>query len=76
MDLEKFLDTDDLTSLEVGLQDLIERTLDEHNVSGKLMEPRGDNPEGDSKKNSKDSQNRSKLEKVLREMTAKNSLRQ
>ncbi len=30
--LEKFLDTDDLTSLEVGLQDLIERTLDEHNV--------------------------------------------
>ena len=30
--LEKFLDTDELTSLEVGLQDLIERTLDEYNV--------------------------------------------
>ena len=30
--LEKFLDIDGLTPLEVGLQDLIERTLDEHNV--------------------------------------------
>ena len=30
--LEKFLDTDELTSLEVGLQDFIERTLDEYNA--------------------------------------------
>ena len=30
--LERFLDIDKLTTLEVGLQDLIERTLDEYNA--------------------------------------------